>query len=182
MRSARTLLSALLVAFGLVAFAGCETQEDTGGGEPAAAEAPDSGRMDDGEYGLVSSAVEDLDGEISDYRSRVTERCVALVRNFEAAAAQDCIDEAYDGVEGSAGNAYATLDDLRSDTGGACRKALSRATALVNTPLYRALEASHRGLVSLDGDAITAVAGALNREDNRWNAAAARMLDRCSPQ
>jgi hypothetical protein len=177
-----------LVALLVVALAaGCDSEsgnggDDGNGDEPAAAESSDTGRMSETEYDTASMAVSQLDGEITDYRTKIGDRCSVLIGGFETAAALECIDEAYDGVETQASLTFSDLDGMREDVLKRCSKALNRAVQIVNEPLFQALSASKAAFDTLEPAAVRPAIRELNQQDRRWSQASQNMLTLCSPE
>lgn len=151
--------------------------------DPAPAPEPaDTGRMSQGEWEEARAAIFDVNGELRDYTEKVAGECGLIVGAGQVAEALDCIDDAYDGVEGSMGLTYSRLDDLRDDVGAQCLRSLTRARNVVDRPLYRAAQASKRALDSLDSGAITATVRNLTRQRAVWADASGDALEFCAPE
>jgi hypothetical protein len=186
-RTLIVVLAGLALALGAV---GCGDTSGTGEADQttteAAADAPaadstDTGRMSEGEFDSAKNTVGDLNHEVDDYANKVSERCALILQGAQVAEGLDCINSAYDGVEGQTALTESTLSDLKGDTAKKCRKAVAIAANLVNRPLYQALSASKEALSSLDAGLIAAGIKQLVRERSRWDSASAKMLVLCSP-
>lgn len=175
------LLAMILAATLALSACGAETDAGDGGSpEPAAAEA-DTGRMSEGEFSLASSLVEDLDGEISDYREKTSSRCAVLVSALEVAEALECLDDAYSGVEDSFGATAYGLSEMEGDVAKKCLKALRIAGNLADRPFYNAARASKAALDSLEGGLIEVAVKSLDAQQKRWDSASSKMLTLCRP-
>lgn len=183
------LLAMSLVAALALSACGAEAGSDEAASpEPAVAAGSagadsngDTGRMSEGEFSMASTLVEDLDGEISDYREKTSSRCAVLVSALEVAEALECVDDAYSGVEDSFGATAYGLGELEADVAKKCLKALRIAGNLADRPFYNAARTSKAALDSLDGTAIGGAVKTLDRQQRAWDSASSKMLILCRP-
>lgn len=151
--------------------------------EPAPPPEPvDTGRMSDGEWESTSTDVLEVNREIGEYGQKVSTQCAAMLGAAQIAEAIDCIDDAYDGVEGSISQVVFRLDDLRDDVGKRCRRALNLSYAIANRDLFQAMQASKRSLDSLDPTIMQAVIPNVAKQRKRWEKASGDMLVLCAPE
>lgn len=148
--------------------------------EPAPAEA-DTGRMTTSEWETASAAIDEVNGEIREYREGVSGRCSTILSAGEVAAGLKCVDDAFDGVEGQAGVTTQTLGDLIDDTAKSCRKELRRARNRLNRPLFRALRVSKAAIDANDVGVAGLAGKELGKQLRLWGDATGDMLERCAP-
>lgn len=137
--------------------------------------------MSDGEWDLAKTAVFGVNGEVIDYGNKIASRCAVLLGAQEVSDALSCIDDAYDGVEGRVLVSVDQLDDLKSDVGKKCLKALTYAYNVLNEDLFQALSVSKEALNSLEPVVITPSLSTLRRQRLRWDDASGDMLQLCAP-
>lgn len=152
---------------------------------PAPAPPPedvDTGRMSEGEYNLSTQAVAEANEEIEAYAEGIGGECAALFGAFEAAAAIECVKEAYDGVEGDLSFVVFQMNEVRGDVAKQCRAAVDRVRKVADVPLYRALKRSRDAFVSIDADAARSSIGPMRREIARWQTVTLQMAVECNPE
>gem|GEM_PF-4010188 len=187
----------VFVLIGIIGAIAGSGDDETAGGSTSTAAAPaapapqepqelpepvDTGRMSEGEWSETSRWVDEMNGEIDAYVERVSTRCAVLIGGGEVAATLECLDEAYEGVEDTAGATTSVLDDNRDDVGGQCLVSLNRARAQLNRPLFQALGAHKRSAETLDGDVLEIANTELAAQNRRWRTLSQRMLSQCRPQ
>lgn len=169
-----------------VVFGDSSTDEDgsTPTTEEQAAQSgePDTGRMTTAEWNTASDTVDEVNGEIRDYREGVSGRCSTILSAGEVAAGLKCVDDAFEGVEGQAGLTAQTLGDLIDDTAQSCRKELRRARDRINRQLFQALRVSKASIDANDPGVAGLAGKELGKQLRLWGDATGDMLASCAPE
>lgn len=141
----------------------------------------DTGRMSQGEWESARRSIFDVNGEIKDFRDKLSGRCSALFTAGDIAAALECTDDAYDGIEGAFLLAGDELRGLQDDTGKRCRRSLRIAARLVDGPLYQSVLGTKDSFNTLDSATVLAAVRRMNSQQSRWGNASGNVLQLCAP-
>lgn len=182
------VLAGLAVVIVLTALFGEDEPTTTGGdqatqSEPAEetprAEAPDTGRMSEGEYAQLTDALDQYDSELVEFGDGVG-KCGRIAEAGQLAEASDCIEEAYDGVEGQASLSLDTMDQLRGDVARRCRGALLRARRALNAQ-FAATATAAKFAEDLEFDVVVANQRTVERRGRAYRRSKVQVRRVCRP-
>lgn len=187
-RKVLTLLAASAFALFTMGQEGCDTSttsdepDKQSKATPTARAEPDTGRMSQGEWETARDAVNDINGEMRDYTDTVGGRCATILSAGEASEGLKCLDDAFEGVEGSAGLTTEKLRGLIDDTARTCRKRVRRAANRLNRPLFQALGVSRKAFDTGDAEVVALALEELLKQRRLWGDASGDMLQACAPE
>lgn len=151
--------------------------------EPSSSPPPpstDTGRMSQGEFDSLTTPMQDLASEESDFGTQISSKCRVLMTALELADASTCIHDAWSGTYDKGLAVYSTIDDLKGDVGDGCKTTLLAYQDALDRFISTQDRAAKAG-ENLQFARFTALAKGTVRLSKRYTRLQTKVLLECAP-